>query len=304
MTEPFARSVDAVSLRRQHRANFDFLNSELAEAGADRWVRFFNMGYRDLGDTGRAAKVNGDAQRLLSEVLGSHSLAGAVVLEVGCGRGGNLGFIRQHCQPRAAVGVDLVESTLRGAHRANRRLAGTLVAATAEELPLRSESCDAVVNIESSQFYPSITAFLHETQRVLRRGGAFLYADLMLSDLVDPLREVFGLVGLEIRESRDISQNVLASRAAVGARQSQIYSATERRAGLENFIGAQGTASYAVLADGRAEYRIFRALATGRASDVRAIEQSDPGRELRRASNQLLELTGDLTSDSPQPPAP
>ena len=65
MNQSVARSPEAVELRRRHRANFDVLNAELAETHTDRWVRFFNMGYRDVGDTSAAAELHADLVRLI-----------------------------------------------------------------------------------------------------------------------------------------------------------------------------------------------------------------------------------------------
>lgn len=304
MNQPVARSPEAVELRRRHRANFDVLNAELAVAHTDRWVRFFNMGYRDIGDTSAAAQLNADSVRLIREVIGDTDLADQVVCEVGCGRGGNLSHVQRHHSPRAVVGVDLVESTLRGARRANRsnradRTARGLVVGTAEELPLKAACCDVVLNVESSQFYPSVSAFYFEAHRVLRSGGRLLYADLMLSELLDPALEVLGQVGFRVDRVRDISANVLASRRAVGAQQARAYADSARGPAIENFVGAADTASFAVLASGRATYRIVHATAAAPAASLDRIEASAAARALRRASAELFDLTGDLTRRDP-----
>ena len=47
----------------------------------------------------------------------------------------------------------------------------------AEDLPFPDNSFDAVVNVEASHAYPTLSKFLSEVARVLKPGGDFLYAD-------------------------------------------------------------------------------------------------------------------------------
>jgi ubiquinone/menaquinone biosynthesis C-methylase UbiE len=50
----------------------------------------------------------------------------------------------------------------------------------AQSLPFADESFDVVINIEASHGYPDFPRFLAEVARVLRPGGRFLYADVLL----------------------------------------------------------------------------------------------------------------------------
>ena len=47
----------------------------------------------------------------------------------------------------------------------------------AEDLPFPDNSFDAVVNVEASHAYPTLSKFLSEVARVLKPGGNLLYAD-------------------------------------------------------------------------------------------------------------------------------
>ncbi len=83
-------------------------------------------------------------------------------------------------------------------------------------LPFPDNSFDAVINIESSHCYPSREQFFAETARVLRTGGLFLYADMILpladSLTLDQVNNLLNNSGLTVIKAEDISENVLKSR--------------------------------------------------------------------------------------------
>jgi hypothetical protein len=56
-----------------------------------------------------------------------------------------------------------------------------------------------------------LTHFLREVQRVLRPGGHFLYADIMLRERLPERQRMLDQAGLKIVEEHDITSNVLAS---------------------------------------------------------------------------------------------
>jgi SAM-dependent methyltransferase len=78
-------------------------------------------------------------------------------------------------------------------------------------MPFDDHQFDVVMNVESSHCYPSLDAFFREVKRVLRPGGHFLYADLMLRERLPERRRMLDQAGLEIVQERNITSNVLAS---------------------------------------------------------------------------------------------
>src|SRR5688572_33476725 len=100
-----ALDVDDAALKALQADNFDNLNEMVADSPFDKHVRFFNFGYRVLGDeqpvgpTLGAGFPNQDSALLLFQVIGDTALAGRRVAEIGCGRGGNLWLVRRSFDP-------------------------------------------------------------------------------------------------------------------------------------------------------------------------------------------------------------
>src|SRR3989475_10950957 len=103
-------------------------------------------------------------------------LKGREVLEVGCGRGGGSSFITRSHHPKQMTGVDFSAKAIRFC-RENHRIDGlSFVHGDAEALPFGDESVDAIINVECSQCYGSMPAFLLEVTMILRPGGHFVFA--------------------------------------------------------------------------------------------------------------------------------
>jgi SAM-dependent methyltransferase len=96
---------------------------------------------------------------------------GADVLEVGCGQGQGLGWLRRRA--RRVIGGDLTPGLLAGARR---HYGGRvpLVGLDAGALPFRSGSFDVVLLLEAVYYLPDVDAFVRECRRVLRPQGRVL----------------------------------------------------------------------------------------------------------------------------------
>jgi ubiquinone/menaquinone biosynthesis C-methylase UbiE len=131
------------------------------------------------------------------------------VLEVGCGRGGGSSFVQRYHQPRSVTGVDFSAKAVRFCER-NHAVEGlSFVHGDAEALPFADGSFDAVINVESSHCYGSMSAFLGQVRRVLRPGGHFLFADLRAAGELEQLRQELEACGLQIIEQDDVTPNVV-----------------------------------------------------------------------------------------------
>ncbi len=245
---------------------------ELVDASsAGRFWRFMNYGYVDVvDDAGRATPVRStvdlparlpgrNAARLVAEVVGDEPLAGATVVDVGCGRGGTARLLAEVFGARRVVALDLVPAAARAAGGAAPAVHAAV--ADAEHLPIGSGTADAITNVESSLHYPDLPAFYVEVARVLRVGGAFLYTDLLWVDAGDAYVESLRAAGLDVELDDDITANVLASRAQAAEREAKAL----RAAGTDvdpddaaRFTGVTGTAFTAGLEDGSWRYRLLR----------------------------------------------
>jgi len=105
---------------------------------------------------------------------------GAVVLDMGCGRGTSVRLILKTFRPARVVAFD-IDATL--IERARRRLAplpGETVevqVADATRLPFAGGEFDAAFELGILHHIPDWQAALRETARVLKPGGVFYFAE-------------------------------------------------------------------------------------------------------------------------------
>lgn len=120
-------------------------------------------------------------------------VAGATVVDIGCGAGTDLLLAAAAVGPRGrAIGVDLTDSMLRKAEAAalEAGLANVeLRAGDALDLPVETASVDFVISNGVLNLAPDKRRAFSEVLRVLRAGGRFLYADIVVaSELPETMR--------------------------------------------------------------------------------------------------------------------
>jgi SAM-dependent methyltransferase len=259
----------AAGLKAVQNHAFDHLNARIAAAPYARHVRFLNFGYvatggdDDDGSPGAAAVAalgrafpNPESARLLHEVVRGAGLgAGDRAVEVGCGRGGNLWLLRRWGHRGPLVGLDLSLGAVRSCRAAYPDDGFAFARADAERLPLATAGVDAVLSVESSCTYPDVWAFLGEVTRVLRPGGTFCYTDLFDRAVLDEVVGALGRGGFALEHDRDITANVVASRAQRARRQQRALGDDEPV--VREYVGAPGSGFGALLADRGSCYRIL-----------------------------------------------
>ncbi len=225
--------------------------------------RFMNYGFIPPASDGDALTLDAgdEADRYCIQLY--HYVAGAVelqdleVLEVGSGRGGGSYFVKRHLGPAQMVGLDYSEHAVSLCRQTYDLPGLRFVHGDAEDLPFDDASFDALINVESSHCYGSMSRFLAEAVRVLRPGGYFLFADFRQNELLQPLDSKFAESGLRTLVKQDITPNVVAAMEMDNARKSgQIRGAAPRwLSGLmEEFAGAPGSRIYGDFTSGRASY--------------------------------------------------
>lgn len=119
--------------------------------------------------------------------------AGSTIIDIGCGAGTDLLLAANTVGPQGrAIGVDMTDSMLRKA-RAAAAEAGIsnveLRRGDALELPVESASVDVVISNGVLNLAPDKRRAFSEVLRVLRPGGRFLYADIIVaSELPESVR--------------------------------------------------------------------------------------------------------------------
>jgi SAM-dependent methyltransferase len=111
---------------------------------------------------------------------------GATVVDVGCGAGMDLMLAARAVGPSGkAIGVDMTESMAERARAAAGALGFTHVdvrAGDALDLPVDSASADVVITNGVLNLAPDKRQAFGEVFRVLKPGGQFLYADIIVAN--------------------------------------------------------------------------------------------------------------------------
>ena len=164
------------------------LYRSLAEKLPDPGLLFLNYGFAAESET-ESWVQGGDAVYryhlgLVRHVLRDVDLCRKVVLEVGCGRGGNCYYLTRYTQAGRVIGVDCCRPNVELARQDSRLGSATFIVGDAQQLPFAGSTIDVVLNLESAHCYCDFQAFLAETTRVLSPGGTFCFADLWDLDVI------------------------------------------------------------------------------------------------------------------------
>lgn len=131
------------------------------------------------------------------------------IVEIGCGRGGGLSYITKIFLPASAIGVDLDKLAVAFSKRHYGLDNLTFLQGNAQSLSLGDNSCDIVINVESSHRYLDMKAFLGEVNRILRPGGYFLFTDFRFDNEFESMKKDLQSSGLTLLKERFINSEVL-----------------------------------------------------------------------------------------------
>ena len=151
------------------------------------------------------------------KVTSRTDLKGRRVLEVGCGQGDGAAFLTQVKPPAKYVGMDLHPTQIALCQTRFHSLAPTLVfhRGDAQQIPLKSDTFDIVINVESSHSYPMFEKFVGEVHRVLAPNGVFCFSDLRKvaagESCEAKLRSQFEHAGFVVDYHEDITRNAWLS---------------------------------------------------------------------------------------------
>jgi ubiquinone/menaquinone biosynthesis C-methylase UbiE len=166
----------ANGLPRYYQQNFHFqTDGYLSESSA----RLYDFQVEALF-AGTADAMRRRAYVPIAQHLATTETKHPVLLDVGCGTGGFLSFVKSVQPDLRAIALDLSEPYLARAQRALRGETDvTFVAAPAEAMPLPDASVEAAVSIfVFHELPPKVReAVASEIARVLKPGGIFVLAD-------------------------------------------------------------------------------------------------------------------------------
>ena len=235
----------------------------------DKWDKhhqlfFMNYGYSEPGvsipldETDEKDRYTVQLYHHMAEMS---DLKNKDVVEVGSGRGGGLAYIARKYIPATATGIDIENSLVVFSNKFHKWPNLSFMTGDAQNLPLGDNSCDVVLNVESSRYYSSVKTFFMEVHRVLRPGGYFLYTDFREIHRWPYLMAMLNESGFNVIEERDISSNILRSLDLDSERRASLvkkYAPKILQNEILNFTGSKGTASYDYFLTGKFIYKSFK----------------------------------------------
>lgn len=237
---------------------------------------FMNYGYVPEGpapplDLDPRDEPDRHAIQLYRHLTDQVELTGAAVLEVGCGRGGGCAYLARTLAPASMVGVDFSERAIRFCRVAHAEAALRFRQGDAEALPFPDGSFDAVLNVESSHCYGSLSRFLAEVARVLRPDGRFLWADLCPANQVGASRRQFEDAGFSLQSEALLTPGVLRALDQMSEGRTTLIRRLVPPAlvrPVEDFAGVPGSRVYESLRRGDVQYvsRVMRSQRSPRAA--------------------------------------
>ncbi|MFC2138382.1 class I SAM-dependent methyltransferase [Bacteroidota bacterium] len=177
-------------------------------------ILFMNYGYSD-----KDQKIPIDEQnepnrysiQLYHHLACETEIKNKDIVEIGCGRGGGLSYITRNFSPASAIGVDLDKQAVLFCNRHYTLDNLSFFKGNAQNLNLKNNSCDVVINVESSHRYPDMEAFLGEVSRILRPNGYFLFTDFRYDNEYEDMKKKLELSGMTVLKERFINQEVVTA---------------------------------------------------------------------------------------------
>ena len=209
ITDRISRTLRWKLNARIHNRMYRYIASR-----ADDDVLFMNWAYEENPAMAIPLEPSDEAHRYPIQLYHATAtqngdLTGKRILEVGCGQAGGASYLTRTFKPESYVALDLNAAGIEFCRRRHQVPGLEFIQGHAEDLPFPAESFDAVINVESSHFYPHFDRFLSEVARVLRPGGAFLYTDIRNWFQCDQWEAALNASGMQKVSGREINKEVL-----------------------------------------------------------------------------------------------
>ena len=177
-------------------------------------ILFMNYGYADTAFSTTLEpqhESNRYSIQLYHYVADAINLKNKDITEIGCGRGGGLEHITKNFSPASARGIDLDKQAVAFCNRHYAIKGLSFLQGDAQKLPLDNNTCDVVINVESSHRYPNIKLFLNEVYRILRVDGYFLFTDFRNDFEMPVLQKELQSCGMRLLKEELITQQVVTA---------------------------------------------------------------------------------------------
>lgn len=262
--------INAHSLEREIKENekrdYTLIAKSLEQSGIGRFATFLNYGYVPNDNVQYSTIeladfcLNINSVKLLLEVVGNINVHHKEVIDIGCGRGGNISALYKYFKPKSIAGLDMCTANIEFCSSRNRLDEVFFIVGDAEKIPFANESFDIVLNTESAHAYPNRNQFYDEVYRILRPNGVFLYTELMSVETLDQSTLLLKEMGFFILRNQNATSNVLLScddnaKQRTGAQ--GIANMDLDIQDLKDFVALPGSKKYEEMKNGHLEYRIM-----------------------------------------------
>jgi ubiquinone/menaquinone biosynthesis C-methylase UbiE len=227
-------------------------------------VLFLNYGYEEDPPMALQLAASDESDRfpiqLYHRTATQVDLAGRKVLEVSCGHGGGASYLTRTMHPAAYTGLDLNSVGIEFCRKRHKLPGLDFVRGNAESLPFSDRSFDVVINVEAAINYHNVLRFFAEVERVLRRGGHFLYADIRYADEISTWEEQLAKIPLRVMSERVINAEVmrgLENNRFLDQITRRLPDVAFLRSIAADYAGGPGSLIYRRLEIGEASYRLF-----------------------------------------------
>lgn len=183
----------------------------ISKIDSDNEVVFMNYGYHDPEANvilDEEDELNRYSIQLYHRLASATNLKDKHIIEVGCGRGGGLAYVKKTFSPAKALGMDLEDRAVKFANKHHPSEGLSFIQGDAHNVPVENSSFDAVLNVESSHRYQDMDKFLSEVSRVLKPDGYFLYTDFRFPSEMDELKKSLKSTEFTLVDEQIINYNV------------------------------------------------------------------------------------------------
>ena len=226
-------------------------------------VHFMNFGYSDPEENhilDSSDEGNRYSIQLYKHLVDYIDLKGKDVVEIGSGRGGGLSYIARNYPAKSYIGVDLDKGAIAFSNKNNKLENLSFRKGNAELIPLDNESCDVLLNVESSHRYLNMENFLNEVNRILKKGGHFLFTDFRYDHEWENTESLFSKYNLKILREKDTTLNVLKALELNDHRSRELINRLVPgflRGSMLNFAGAVDSETYNFFSTRKYIYRSY-----------------------------------------------
>lgn len=161
--------------KKKNSELYDALNRKKNKNEYSRFSTYLNYGL--LKEKQRYEGKHNTSINLILSICKIVNFTGKKVIDIGCGRGGNLFYINSCFDTDILVGIDLSYQNILFCKSKEEKI--NFIQADAEKLPFGDMTFDVVLNIESALHYPNVERFYLEVERILEKNGVFIYVDII-----------------------------------------------------------------------------------------------------------------------------